>query len=71
MAPHIHPDRANLQQRIIDRFCLTGPVSSHVERLGQLARLGVDQFALYLMHDGADATFEAYRTEVIPAARDL
>ena len=54
---------------IVDRFCLLGPAEQHVERLGELAGLGVDQFALYLMHDSADATFEAYRDSVIPAVQ--
>jgi hypothetical protein len=37
-------------------------------RLVELAALGVDQFALYLMHDGAAETFEAYRQTVVRAA---
>ncbi len=62
-----NPEVGFVSDEIVDRFCLTGPSSSHVERLRRLADLGVDQFALYLMHDGADATFDAYRAEVIPA----
>lgn len=56
---------------IVDRFCLVGTAAEHLEKLGELAALGVDQFSLYLMHDGAEQTFEAYRTEVIPGARSL
>ena len=56
---------------IVDRFCLLGPAVDHVERLAELREIGVDQFALYLMHDGADATFAAYRDAVIPAAREF
>jgi probable F420-dependent oxidoreductase len=52
---------------IVDRFCLIGPVSEHVERLEQLRELGVDQFALYLQHDGKDQTLAAYGDHVIPA----
>jgi hypothetical protein len=55
---------------IIDRFCLLGPVSRHVERLEELRGLGVDQFALYLMHDDADATLEAYGELVLPSLAD-
>ena len=44
-----------------------GPAENHVERLRELASLGVDQFALYLMHDQADETLEAYGESVIPA----
>ena len=40
-------------------------------RLAELAALGVDQFALYLMHDGVAGTFEAYRHTVVPAAAGL
>ena len=54
---------------IMDRFCLLGPVTSHVERLRELASLGVDQFAIYLMHDQEEATLSAYGSEVIPALR--
>ena len=45
---------------IVDRFCLLGPPEAHVERLEELAGLGVDQFAVYLMHDRPDETLEAY-----------
>jgi hypothetical protein len=40
-------------------------------RLVELAALGVDQFALYLMHDGAAGTFEACRQTIVPAAAGL
>ena len=52
---------------IVDRFCLLGPVQAHVAKLQQLAALGVDQFALYLMHDQRDATLTAYGDVVMPA----
>lgn len=52
---------------IVDRFCLIGPPEAHVERLDELADLGVDQFALYLQHDSKDATLSAYGERVIPA----
>ena len=45
---------------IVDRFCLVGPESAHVDRLQELASLGVDQFSLYLMHDDRDKTLAAY-----------
>jgi probable F420-dependent oxidoreductase len=51
---------------IVDRFCLTGPASVHVERLQELASLGVDQFALYLMHDEEEKTLASYATDIIP-----
>jgi probable F420-dependent oxidoreductase len=52
---------------IVDRFCLLGPASAHIERLRELAGIGADQFALYLMHDDEEATLDAYRAEIIPA----
>jgi hypothetical protein len=48
----------------VDRFCLLGPAAAHRERLAELAELGVDQFALYLMHDQIDETLEAYGREI-------
>ena len=52
---------------IVDRFCLVGPASSHMERLRELASIGADQFSVYLMHDAEQATLDAYRDEIIPA----
>jgi probable F420-dependent oxidoreductase len=52
---------------IIDRFCILGPPEAHIERLEQLKALGVDQFAIYLMHDDKDATLNAYGQKIIPA----
>jgi probable F420-dependent oxidoreductase len=55
---------------IVDRFCILGPVAEHVRRLHELRELGVDQFAIYLQHDGKEATLEAYGERVIPAVAD-
>ncbi|MGH8925815.1 MAG: TIGR03842 family LLM class F420-dependent oxidoreductase [Acidimicrobiia bacterium] len=52
---------------IIDRFCLLGREEAHIGRLEELRALGVDQFAIYLMHDQMDATLAAYGDAVIPA----
>jgi len=52
---------------IVDRFCLVGPESAHLDRLAELKELGVDQFSLYLMHDDRDKTLAAYGTSIIPA----
>jgi probable F420-dependent oxidoreductase len=69
---HGKPDNPSVDfvtDDIVDRFCLLGPPERHVERLRELAEIGVDQFAMYLMHDGADATLDAYERAVIPAVR--
>ncbi|HEY9313924.1 TIGR03842 family LLM class F420-dependent oxidoreductase [Williamsia sp.] len=52
---------------IIDRFCLLGPPEQHIARLQELRDLGVDQFSIYLQHDGKDQTLEAYGEKIIPA----
>ena len=45
---------------IVERFCLIGPPERHVERLKELAAIGVDHYGLYLQHDAQDATLSAY-----------
>ncbi|MGI4894954.1 MAG: TIGR03842 family LLM class F420-dependent oxidoreductase, partial [Janthinobacterium lividum] len=52
---------------IVDRFCLLGPAEKHLEKLAQLAALGVDQFAVYLQHDAKEQTLRAYGDVVMPA----
>ena len=51
---------------IIDRFCILGDEASHIERLQELEALGVDQFAIYLMHDQQDETLDAYGRGIVP-----
>ena len=58
---------AFVPDEIIDRFCLLGPPERHIERLEELHALGVDQFAVYLQHDGKDSTLDAYGETIIPA----
>ncbi|MEE2696922.1 MAG: TIGR03842 family LLM class F420-dependent oxidoreductase [Actinomycetota bacterium] len=52
---------------IIDRFCILGDEAAHIARLEELRDLGVDQFAIYLMHDQKDETLDAYGGRIIPA----
>ncbi|MFF3560762.1 TIGR03842 family LLM class F420-dependent oxidoreductase [Streptomyces sp. NPDC002574] len=52
---------------IVDRFCVIGTAEQHIEKLTALKALGVDQFALYDMHDAKEATIDAYGATVIPA----
>jgi probable F420-dependent oxidoreductase len=56
---------------IVDRFCLLGPPSAHVERLEELRGLGVDQFAIYLQHDNKEPTLAAYGEHVMPAVAEV
>lgn len=55
---------------IVDRFCLLGPASAHVARLTALKEMGVDQFAIYLQHDGKERTLQAYAEHVMPAVAE-
>jgi probable F420-dependent oxidoreductase len=56
---------------IVDRFCILGGVEHHLARLKELKDLGVDQFAIYLQHDGKDRTLEAYGESILPAMLEL
>jgi probable F420-dependent oxidoreductase len=72
-AGNVHTDF--VPDEIIDRFCILGPVAHHVQRLEELKSLGVDQFAVYLQHDGKEETLRAYGEQIVgevatrPAAR--
>jgi probable F420-dependent oxidoreductase len=55
---------------IIDRFCLLGPPQAHIDRLDELKSLGVDQFAIYLQHDGKEQTLESYGETIMPAVAE-
>jgi probable F420-dependent oxidoreductase len=55
---------------IVERFCLIGPAQANVDRLRELAALGVGHFALYLQHDAQDATLAAFGEQVIPRVND-
>ncbi|MFJ7995733.1 TIGR03842 family LLM class F420-dependent oxidoreductase [Streptomyces sp. NPDC096310] len=65
-----NPSADFVPDEIVDRFCLLGPVAAHIEKLKALRALGVDQFALYDMHDAKEATIDAYGAEIIPALQD-
>lgn len=60
-----NPSADFVPDEIVDRFCLLGPASAHVARLQELAELGVDQFALYLMHDEREGTLAAYGSQIV------
>ncbi|WP_327153981.1 TIGR03842 family LLM class F420-dependent oxidoreductase [Streptomyces tubercidicus] len=61
-----NPDTHFVPDEIVDRFCLIGPPSVHIEKLRALRKLGVYQFALYAMHDAKEAVVDAYASAVIP-----
>ena len=57
-----NPHTEFVPDEVIDRFCILGRPEHHVERLEELASLGVDQFDIYLQHDGQEATLLAYES---------
>ena len=64
-----NPTTAFVPDEVIDRFCVLGPEAAHVERLEELAEIGVQQFALYLMHDRPEETLRAYGHHVVDKLR--
>ena len=56
---------------VVDRFCILGTPEDHIRRLTELKELGVDQFAIYLQHDGKDETLNAYGEKILPAITEL
>ena len=62
-----HPDTDFVPDEVVDRFCLLGDVPEHLDKLDQLRGLGVDQVALYVMHDRIDETIAAYGERIIPS----
>ena len=64
-----NPSTDFVPDAVIDRFCVLGTASDHVTQIQELQSLGVDQFAVYLMHDQMEETMESYGREIIPAFR--
>jgi probable F420-dependent oxidoreductase len=62
-----NPTTDFVPDEVVDRFCVLGPLPAHRARMGELADLGVDQFAIYLMHDRKEETLRAYARELLPA----
>jgi len=52
---------------VVDRFCLVGDASAHIEKLRELQALGVTQFNIYLMCGDEEETLEIYGRDIIPA----
>jgi probable F420-dependent oxidoreductase len=60
-----NPDTEFVPDEVIDRFCFLGDVDEHLAKLEQFRALGVDQVALYVMHDQIDETMTAYGKTII------
>ena len=51
---------------ICDRFCAIGSTEQVIAKLRDLESIGVDQFNVYLMTEGQEATLEAYGRDILP-----
>ena len=51
---------------IVDRFCVLGNTEQATQKLKELESIGVDQFNIYLMTKGQEATLKAYGDDIIP-----
>jgi probable F420-dependent oxidoreductase len=60
-----NPDTEFVPDEIVDRFCVLGTVEDHLAKIRSLESLGVSHFAVYLMHDGQDATLDAYGERIV------
>ena len=56
-----------MSDEICDRFCVIGTPEQAIAKLRELEAIGVDQFNVYLMTEGQEATLAAYGGEIIPA----
>jgi probable F420-dependent oxidoreductase len=61
-----NPSTDFVPDEVVDRFCILGPPEAHIAKLTELRSLGVDQFAIYNMHDAREATIDTYGAKVIP-----
>jgi probable F420-dependent oxidoreductase len=59
-----------VNDEVVDRFCIVGPVEEHLRRLRELEEAGVTQFNIYLMCGDEEQTLEIYGREVISALQD-
>jgi probable F420-dependent oxidoreductase len=62
-----NPSTEFVPDEVVDRFCVLGPVAAHLQRMHELEAIGVDQFAIYLMHDQKEQTLRAYSADLLPA----
>lgn len=54
---------------VVDRFCITGEIDNHIQKLKELQSLGVTQFNIYLMCGEEEETLEIYGRDIIPKVR--
>ena len=56
-----------VEDEVVERFSVIGPVEEHIRKLRELADAGVDQFNIYLMNGDEEQQLEIYGREIIPA----
>ncbi|MFN8590422.1 MAG: TIGR03842 family LLM class F420-dependent oxidoreductase [Thermomicrobiales bacterium] len=56
-----------VSDEICDRFCVIGTAEMAIAKLRELEAIGVDQFNIYLMAEGQEATLAAYGRDILPA----
>ena len=64
-----NPSTGFVPDEVVDRFCLLGPPQAQIDRIAELAEIGVDQVAVYAMHDAKESTVELYGSDVMPHFR--
>jgi probable F420-dependent oxidoreductase len=60
---------AFVSDEIVDRYCIVGPVQTHLRRLQELQEAGVTQLNIYLMSGEEEKTLEIYGRDIIPVCR--
>jgi probable F420-dependent oxidoreductase len=60
-----NPTTDFVPDEVVDRFCLLGPAEAHRDRLAELREIGASNFSVYLMHDDAETTLNAYAQHII------
>jgi alkanesulfonate monooxygenase SsuD/methylene tetrahydromethanopterin reductase-like flavin-dependent oxidoreductase (luciferase family) len=58
-----------VEDDVVDRFCVIGPVENHTRKLRELEAAGVHQFNIYLMNGDEERTLEIYGRDIIPQFR--
>ena len=57
---------AFVSDEVVDRFCVLGPASAHIEKFKALREAGVTQFNIYLMCGEEEKTLEVYQQSILP-----
>ncbi|MBT2897198.1 hypothetical protein [Streptomyces sp. McG3] len=64
---HGGPSRSASRPRRTSAAWTSTKSGAHIDKLRHLQSRGIDQFAVYDMHDNRESTTDSYRTKTIPA----